>query len=122
MPHFSVRKRLLSVASLASAIALGACTSPVEEDAATPADTAPVSVTVSDELVSMNAPANAIEFWVHPVVAFAGLMVTASADGVIAYSVEDGYDVSAVPGINARGLALSYVGFAKDAAGLIAHL
>ncbi len=79
-----------------------------------------VNVTVSDELPGLTASATGIAFWEHPTLPFSSLLIVANRDGVASYNIEDGNEVSKVPGINAKGAAVSYLGRGPQAAGVLA--
>lgn len=98
---------------------LAACERKSAEQPA-PAPVEPVAVAASDELPDLSAPATGIAFWTHPNVAFNGLMIVASADGAVGYNIEDGAEVSRVPGVKAQGAAVSYLGRGAKARGLLA--
>ncbi len=80
----------------------------------------PVGVIVSDALPDLSAAPTGIDFWIHPNVAFNSLIVVASADGLASYNVENGSEVSRVPGVSLSGVAVSYIGFGPLAAGVVA--
>lgn len=93
------------------------------EPAEAPAPAAPVpaaNVTVSDELPGLTASATGIAFWEHPTLPFSSLLIVANQDGVASYNIEDGNEVSKIPGINARGASVSYLGRGPQAAGVLA--
>jgi myo-inositol-hexaphosphate 3-phosphohydrolase len=75
----------------------------------------------SDALSGLSAPPTGIAFWTHPNVAFNGLVIVASEDGVASYNIEDGNEVSRIPGVNAQGAAVSYLGVGSQARGLLAY-
>jgi len=85
-----------------------------------PAQTDAANVPASDSLPGLTAAPSGIAFWVHPNVAFNSLIIVASTDGVVSYNVEDGNEVSRIPGVNAQGAAVSYLGFGPAAAGVLA--
>lgn len=89
------------------------------EESSEPASRA-IGVPASDELPGLSAAPTGIAFWTHPNVAFNSLLVVADETGLASYNMEDGNEVSRVPGLSLDGVALSYVGFAGDAAGLAA--
>lgn len=80
----------------------------------------PVGVIASDAVADLSAAPTGVDFWIHPNVAFSSLIVVASADGLASYNVEDGAEVSRVPGIALDGVAVSYIGFGPLAAGVAA--
>lgn len=80
----------------------------------------PVEVTASDELPGLSSAPTGIAFWTHPNVSFNSLLLVASADGLASYNMEDGAEVSRVPGMALQGVAGSYAGFGPQAAGLVA--
>jgi len=80
----------------------------------------PVDVPAADQLAGLAAPATGIAFWTHPNVAFNSLMIIAGPEGVASYNVEDGSEVSTLPGVNAQGAAVSYLGYGPRARGLFA--
>ena len=77
-----------------------------------------VGVNASDAIADLAAAPTGIDFWTHPNVAFNSLIITASADGLTSYNVEDGAEVSSVPGLALDGVAVSYIGFGPVAAGV----
>ncbi|MEM9618853.1 MAG: hypothetical protein AAF936_12920 [Pseudomonadota bacterium] len=81
----------------------------------------PIAVAAADQLTGLGAPATGIAFWTHPNVAFNSLMIIAGADGVASFNIEDGNEVSRIPGVNAEGAAISYIGFGPLARGLLAY-
>ncbi len=111
-----------SILALSALAFLAACErQAVEPDA--PAPAVPViaaDVTVSDELPGLSAPATGITFWDHPALAFNSLLIVASDNGIVSYNVEDGNEVSRIPGIRAKGAAVSYIGHGSLAAGVLA--
>ena len=90
------------------------------EEARAPEPAASFEVKVSDELPGLSAPATGVAFWAHPALSFNSLMIVANQDGVVSYNIEDGNEVSRIPGVNAQGAALSYLGFGAQAAGVLA--
>ena len=90
--------------------------------------TAPASVVdiadapVSDELPGLPAAASGIAFWDHPTLSFNSTMIVATPSGVLAYSMEDGNEVTRIDGFNADGVATGYLGFGTTAIGFIAFL
>lgn len=109
------------VSALGGLLAAAACGE--RSDTTQPA-AAPVPVTVgvaaSDELPGLVSGPTGIAFWTHPNVAFNALMIVAGDDGLASYNIEDGNEVSRVPGIAANGVAVSYIGFGPLAAGFAA--
>ena len=107
-------------AAFASLAALAAC----ERQAGDAPQPAPPPVlaeaTVSDELPGLAAAPTGIAFWEHPTLPFNSMMIVASADGVISYNIEDGNEVSRIPGVNTKGAAVSYIGLGQQAAGVMA--
>lgn len=99
-------------------LALAACGREAEE-ASEPAPVEVFGVPISDELPGLDASATGIAFWIHPNVAFNSLMIVAGNTGVVAYNVEDGVETARVPGVNAQGAAVSYLGFGRQARGLL---
>ncbi len=89
----------------------------VTEETAAPE---PVGVIASDALSDLTASPTGIDFWTHPNVSFNSLIIVASADGLASYNVEDGTEVSRVPGVSLSGVAVSYIGFGPLAAGIAA--
>ncbi|PQA85521.1 hypothetical protein [Hyphococcus luteus] len=87
-----------------------------------PQEAPSVTAPVSDELPGLPAPATGIAFWDHPTLSFNGLMIVATEDGVLSYSMEDGTEVSRIDGFNADGVATGYLGLGDAAAGFIAFL
>lgn len=77
---------------------------------------------VSDELPGLPAAATGIAFWDHPTLSFNSTMIVATSNGVLAYSMEDGNEVSRIDGFNADGVATGYLGFGTTAIGFIAFL
>lgn len=77
---------------------------------------------VSDELPGLPAPATGIAFWDHPTLSFNSTMIVATSNGVIAYSMEDGNEVSRIDGFEASGVATGYLGYGAAAAGFVAFL
>lgn len=77
---------------------------------------------VSDELPGLPAPATGISFWDHPTLSFNSTMIVATEAGVVAYSMEDGVEVSRIDGFKAEGVATGYIGEGAQAAGFIAFL
>ena len=113
-----MRKPTLVIA--ATLAALAACE---RQAAEAPEPTAPPIVaeaTVSDELPGLSAQPTGIAFWEHPSLPFNSLMIVASADGVVSYNIEDGNEVSRIPGVNMNGAAVSYLGVGPQAAGVLA--
>lgn len=82
----------------------------------------PAAAPVSDELPGLAAPATDIDFWDHPTLSFNGMMIVATANGVYAYNMEDGNPAAQIDGVNAAGVAVSYLGFGREAAGFAAVL
>jgi len=119
-------KSILTTASCALLLAAAACgerAEAPEPDVSAPTQAvAPVGVIASDEISGLPAAPTGIDFWVHPNVAFNSLIVVASAEGLAAYNVEDGSEVSRAPGQSFQGVAVSYIGFGPVAAGLAATL
>ncbi len=116
-----MRHAILAVSGL---LALSACgqesdTPPANDEAIV----APVVVAVAaaDQLTGFSADVTGIDFWTHPNVAFNSLMVVATEDGINSYNMEDGSEVSAIPGVSAKGAAISYIGFGPRARGLLAY-
>jgi len=93
-----------------------------EKAADAPEPVEPQGVSASDALPDLAAPASGIAFWTHPNVAFNGLMIVANAEGVVSYNIEDGNEVSRIPGVNAQGAAISYFGYGPEAAGVLVFL
>lgn len=116
------RSCLMRIAALAfSAFTLLAACEREGPEAPLPAAPFPTAnVTVSDELPGLSGSATGIAFWEHPTLPFSSLLIIASGDGISAYNIEDGNEVSTIPGINARGAAVSYLGRGPQAAGLLA--
>ena len=113
--------RIVFLAFFAFAV-LAACE---RETVEAPAPAAPVpefEATISDELPVLGASVTGIAFWDHPALPFNGMMIVASADGVVSYNIEDGNEVSRIPGVNAQGAAVSYLGIGPQAAGVVATL
>ena len=110
------------VAATCAAVFIGACgeqtgAPPALEENARPE---PVGVIASDAIAELPAAPTGVDFWTHPNVAFNSLIIVASADGIASYNVEDGAEVSRVPGIALNGVAVSYIGFGPLAAGVAA--
>ncbi len=114
--------RVFVMAAGAAFLAAAACgertdaPSAVEEVAAPE----PVGVIASDALAGLSAPPTGVDFWTHPNVSFNSLIIVASADGLASYNMEDGNEVSRVPGVSLNGVAVSYIGFGPLAAGVAA--
>ncbi len=100
-------------------LALAACGQQTA-DAPAPEAVEPVGVAAGDELPGLSSPATGIAFWAHPNVAFNGLMIVASADGLASYNIEDGNEVARLDGFDAAGVAVSYLGAGPQAAGVAA--
>ena len=83
-------------------------------------DVAPTTVAAADQLNNTNGSVTGIDFWSHPNVAFNSLMIIAGENGITSYNIEDGSEVSTIPGVSARGAAVSYLGFGPRARGLLA--
>ncbi|MEO1241840.1 MAG: hypothetical protein AAFX54_08025 [Pseudomonadota bacterium] len=81
----------------------------------------PIAVAAADQLTGLDAPATGIAFWTHPNVAFNSLMIVAGENGVASFNIEDGNEVSRIPGFNADGAAIGYIGFGPQARGLLAY-
>lgn len=115
-------KNIITTASCALFLSAAACGeragAPDTEVAAPTQAAAPLGVIASDEIAGLPAAATGIDFWSHSNVAFNSLIVVASADGLSAYNVEDGSEVSRAPGQPFQGVAISYIGFGPVAAGL----
>ena len=112
----------LAALALSSLLVIAACERQSGGAPAEPAEPVnEVQVIASDELAGLAASATGIAFWTHPNVAFNGLMIVASADGVVGYNIEDGSEVSRLPGVDAQGVAVSYFGFGPQARGLLAY-
>ena len=106
-----------------AALVLAACERGSETETPAPAPATPVptvEVTVSDQLPGLTSPATGIAFWEHPNLPFSSLMIVANQDGLTTYNIEDGNEVSSVPGVNAIGAAVSYLGRGPQAAGIVA--
>lgn len=99
---------------------LAACGQEAEAPPANVEAPEPVNVPAADQLTGLAAPATGIAFWTHPNVAFNSLMIIAGAEGVASYNIEDGGEVSTLPGVNAQGAAVSYLGYGPRARGLFA--
>lgn len=99
---------------------LAACGQEAEAPSASVEAPEPVGVPAADQLAGLATPATGIAFWTHANVAFNSLMIVASAEGVASYNIEDGSEVSTLPGVNAQGAAVSYLGFGPRARGLFA--
>ena len=105
----------------ATALALLACGERADAPGAAPDEAIePVGVIASDNLPGLAAAPTGIDFWVHPNVAFNSLMIVASDEGLVSYNIEDGNEVSRVPGVAFDGAAVSYIGFGPLAAGIAA--
>ncbi|MBT8473767.1 MAG: hypothetical protein KJN99_14255 [Marinicaulis sp.] len=102
----------------AAVFALAACSQKTEAPA--PVETPePIGVSTAHELPSVGFSPTGIDFWTHPNVAFNALIIVAGADGIVSYNMEDGVEVSRVPGVNAHGAAVSYLGLGPTARGLL---
>ena len=122
--------RHLSIVALAGAIFLAvSCERGGETPASVgqvPGATVPerpitaIGVPASDELPGLASAPTGIAFWTHPNVAFNSLLVVADETGLASYNMEDGNEVSRVPGGTLSGVALSYFGLATQAAGMAA--
>ncbi len=106
--------------ALSAAVLLSACEQKAG-DATPPAPVEPVSLSFSDELPGLAAPASGIAFWRHPNVSFNSMMIVASEDGIVSYNIEDGNEVGRIDDVNAKGVAVSYLGFGAPAAGVLAY-
>lgn len=80
----------------------------------------PVEALLSDDLPGLAAPAAGIAFWEHPSLPYNSLMIVSNENGVVSYNMDDGVEVGRVDGFNARGAAVSYLGFGARAAGFLA--
>ena len=108
--------------TVSSLFVLSACGQ--ENDAPTTSETkdvAPIAVAATDQLTELTGSVTGIDFWTHPNVAFSSTMIIAGENGVASYNIEDGSEVSAIPGVNAQGAAVSYIGFGPRARGLLAY-
>ncbi len=85
-----------------------------------PEPVAPVGVPASDAVPDLVAVPTGVDFWTHPNVAFNSLVLVAGPQGLISYNIEDGAEVSRIPGVDSFGVAVSYIGFGPAAAGLTA--
>jgi len=113
----------LTALVLSSLIAFAACERKSEVTAPAPAPVLTVAeAPASDELPGLPAAATGIAFWDHPTLSFNSTMIVATSGAVIAYSMEDGNEVSRIDGFNADGVAAGYLGFGPSSAGFIAFL
>jgi len=97
----------------------GGTPAPIEE-----ADAAPVEITpvpASDSLPALASTPTGIALWTHPTLSFNGMLIVATANGVIGYSIEDGVEVATVAGVDAHGAAVSYLGTGPAARGLMVY-
>ena len=78
------------------------------------------SVSASDELGGFTAPVTGVEFWMHPSLAFNGLMLVATGDALYSYNIEDGTEIDAVAGISPTDLSVAYNGTGETARGMVA--
>ncbi len=124
--------RLAALASISALALLAACDRAADEttpEAAqapaqteAPAATARVEAVISDELPGISAAATGLAFWEHPSMPFNSLLIVANQDGVVAYNMENGSEVSRVDGFSAEGAAVSYFGLGARAAGIAAFI
>ena len=114
-----MRHASLAVLSL---FVLSACGQENDVSSASDAEAvAPIAVAAADQLTDLNGPVTGIDFWTHPNVAFSSVMIIAGENGVASYNIEDGNEVSAIPGVSAQGAAVSYIGYGPRAKGLLAY-
>ena len=97
-----------------------------EEETTTPEiterrDPIRAEIPASDSVPGLAAAPTAIDFWVHPTLPFNSLMVVSSADGIIGYNIEDGAEAVSIENVNAGGVAVSYLGFDRDARGILVY-
>lgn len=74
-------------------------------------------VEATDQFGPLAAPVTDIAFWTHPSLTFQGMTLTSSADGIVAFNVEDGVEVARVGGVDATGLEVIYEGGGAAARG-----
>lgn len=111
-------RRLTAVFFMA---ALAACGREKEAPAAPPAgEPAPPAgeVAATDEFGPFDTEIADIAFWTHPNVAFQGLVLIAGGDGLYAFNVEDGDEVSRLAGFSASGVEVVYDGAGAEARGI----
>ena len=101
-------------------VLLASCGQETQAPPASVAAPEPVDVPAADQLTGLAAPTTGIAFWTHPNVAFNSLMIIAGPEGVASYNIEDGNEISTLPGVNAQGAAVSYLGYGPRARGLFA--
>ncbi|MEM8935107.1 MAG: phytase [Pseudomonadota bacterium] len=107
--------------AFAGALLLAACAQePVEDPVEALEMIEPASVIISDQLPGLEAAPAGIGFWTHPNVAFNGLMIVASQNGLVSYDIENGEEISRIADINARALGVSYFGQGRLAKGAAA--
>ncbi|MEO1252860.1 MAG: hypothetical protein AAFW81_11015 [Pseudomonadota bacterium] len=113
------RKAIIAAASLLALAACGDIGAPSEPPAPPPEA---VGVFASDELADLASGPNDIAFWIHPNVAFASTMITAGANGIAAYNIEDLSEVARDSSDAYANIEVSYFGFGPEAAGVVAAL
>lgn len=101
-------------------VLLAACGQETQSPPASVEAPEPAAVPAADQLAGLAAPATGIAFWTHPNVAFNSLIIIAGTEGVASYNIEDASEVSTLPGVNAQGAAVSYLGYGPRARGLFA--
>ena len=105
-------------------IALAACGREIDETAGEAPTAAPetdfIEVPASDSLPGLAATPTGVAFWRHPSLAFNSMMIVAGADGVGGYNIEDGVEIWRIAGVEAGGVAVSYLGRGPAARGLVA--
>ncbi len=107
---------IFTITLAAASIMLAACSdnppeqTPDNPTASQPVETADkvVSVATTDEPITLDTPATGIAFWEHPSVNYEGMVIAATADGLVAHTLEDRLQVTQTPLFEARALTLTY--------------
>ena len=112
-----------SFALLVSAAAFAACDRAAPpEPKTTGAETEAVSavdVAATDEFGPFDAAVNDIAFWTHPTLAFNGLALVATANGVVALNIEDGAEVARLDIGAVEAIDVAYIGYGTNAQGYL---
>ncbi|GAB4524550.1 MAG: hypothetical protein Kow00133_12830 [Amphiplicatus sp.] len=116
---FRLAPRRAPGTAAAALLALAACgREPAEApEAPAPEPVEATEVAAVDEFGPAPAPIAGIAFWSHPGLPFNGLVLAATADGIVAYNIEDGREVAAAGGFSATDLSVAYAGKGPAAQG-----
>jgi len=77
-------------------------------------------VAATDEIGAGLNGVSSVAFWSHPGINFNSLVIAGHEDGITAFNIEDGAEVTNVTGFKVLDIAVSYIGLGPTAIGYLA--